>query len=289
MVIVRLMGGLGNQMFQYAVGRRLSLDSRAPLKLDLSWFDDHGVDTKRTYQLDGWRTHAQIASSEDLAAFGSGPRRLGQRVLERMRLVRRNVIKERKTGFSRRVLTAKPPVYLSGYWQNEQYFKAIEMTLRGDFQLASSPCKHVLGLVTVASRDSTVSIHIRRGDYVNNPVTNAAHGTCSVDYYLRAVRIIVEKIPSPTFLVFGDDLDWAKDNLKFPGDVYYVSHAEDCLPHHDIWLMSHCNHHVIANSSFSWWGAWLSKGRGAVIAPKRWLQDESHDCRDTVPVRWETL
>lgn len=294
MIVVRLMGGLGNQMFQYALGRRLSLERGVPLKLDLGWFEDHrrrGGDTVREYALGRWRIAAEAALPEDLARFGvvASP---GGRLARLFRRVmpgrgRDPAIFERRPGFDESVLRARAPAYFSGYWQSEKYFKPIADILRREFSLADAPCPHVAELARGASDRRTVSLHVRRGDYIRNPSTHAFHGVCSPAYYAAAVSLIAAKAPDSRFLVFSDEPDWARKNLRLDWPVSVVEHRPGCSPHDEMWLMSRCSHHVIANSSFSWWGAWLcEEARKTVVAPKAWFSDPSLDTADLVPESW---
>lgn len=288
MIITKLMGGLGNQMFQYSLGRRLAEERGVPLKLDLSWFRDAhaiGVDTAREYALDGWRVHASIATAEDLSRF---PRRVG--LLARLGLVSSPLVRERGLGFDARVLRAPDHAHLTGYWQSEKYFRPIRELLLREFTLAAAPCRHVEALLARVSDSSAVAVHVRRGDYVRNPRANDFHGICPIEYYLDAARRIADQVADPSFFVFSDDPDWVRDNLRLDWPTTYVMHDGGCLPHHDMWLMTHCSHHIIANSSFSWWGAWLCRnGDKVVIAPAQWFRDAKFNTADLVPESWTRI
>ena len=294
MIVVRLMGGLGNQMFQYALGRRLALERNVPLRLDLGWFAEareRGVDTVRDYMLGGWRVAAQAASAEDLARFDTAALtagrlgRLVRRILPAWQ--RAPVIYERGPGVDQRALRVKPPAYLHGYWQSEKYFDSIGETLRAEFVPAAPVCAYIAELAAYAADASTVSLHVRRGDYASNAATQAFHGLCSPQYYAAAAALIAAKLPAPRFLVFSDEPDWARENLRLGWPMRVVEHAPGSSPHQEMWLMSRCAHHVIANSSFSWWGAWLRPAPGkTVVAPKQWFRDPAHDGPDRLPASW---
>jgi hypothetical protein len=289
MIVVKLMGVLGNQMFQYALGRRLAYDRGVPLRLDLTWFDESpikGGDTVREFVLDGWRVKAERATEDDLARFP-----LSRPILKRLSRyfspLLRPVVTERSFRFDPRVLRVPRTAYLSGYWQSAKYFASIEGLLRTDFSMNVPSCPHVERLVEEAGRAGSISIHVRRGDYVNNPSTNTFHGVCTVDYYRLAAKRVADEVAEPHFLVFSDDPDWARENLKLEWPTSFVEHDSRCVPHNDIWLMSLCSHHIIANSSFSWWGAWLSASPGkVVVAPKQWFRQPGIDTFDLIPAGW---
>jgi hypothetical protein len=294
MIVVRLMGGLGNQMFQYALGRRLALERGVPLRVDLGWFaevHERGVDTVREYMLEGWRVAAQAASAEDLARFDTAALSAGRvgRLLRRILPAWQSaaVIYERGPAFDPRALRTKASAYLHGFWQSERYFDSIAPALRAEFVLAEPACAYIAELVEYAADPSTVSLHVRRGDYAHNPATHAFHGLCSPEYYAAAAALVAAKVPSPRFLVFSDEPDWAREHLRLGWPARVVEHAPGSSPHQEMWLMSRCAHHVIANSSFSWWGAWLRPAPGkTVVAPRRWFRDPSLDSPDRLPGTW---
>nr|VFK65587.1 MAG: Glycosyl transferase family 11 [Candidatus Kentron sp. TUN] len=131
-------------------------------------------------------------------------------------------------------------------------------------------------------------MHIRRGDYVSDKEANTLIGTCSLDYYQRAVRLLQERIESnPRFYVFSDDPDWVQANLRLDGQMHIVRHNNTDTNFEDLRLMSACSHHIIANSTFSWWGAWLNPSpQKIVIAPARWFKSDKLDDRDLIPSSW---
>jgi Glycosyl transferase family 11 len=287
-IVTRLMGGLGNQMFQYALGRRLAYDRRVPLKLDLSWFRDSsktGVDTSREYALDRWRIQASIATAEDLACFTGR-----QSLLGRLGLSFPPVVRERGPKFDERVLRVPSTVHLTGYWQSEKYFRPIREMLLREFTLAAAPCPHAVAILSQAREVPAVAVHVRRGDYANHPHTNEYHGLCSIEYYQEAARRIAEQVPGATFFFFSDDPDWVRDNLKLDWPMIQVTHDGGCAPHEDMWLMSQCSHHIVANSSFSWWGAWLCQREDKiVIAPSQWFRNPKIDTSDLIPEGWTRI
>ncbi len=296
MIVTRLKGGLGNQMFQYALGRRLAHDRRVPLRLDLSWFSDPEAaagSTPRSYALGGLRISAAAATLEEMAPFArrrglSGALRRGWGRLTLRPAPPR--IRERGTLFDPRVLSAPSSAYLVGYWQSEKYFKSIEGILRKEFLLAAEPCDHARRILAGMQEGTAVALHVRRGDYVTSPRTSSTFPVCPPEYYREAAARLAGRAGGLHFYLFSDDPDWVRENLRLDHPSTVVTHAPGCPEHQDLFLMTRCRHHVIANSSFSWWGAWLSSGEGKiVIAPRRWYHREGIDTSDLVPESWVRL
>ena len=152
------------------------------------------------------------------------------------------------------------------------------------------PCSHAISMEREVRKAGAISMHVRRGDYVNNPQTNAFHGVCTIEYYQNAAALLAGQVAEPKFVVFTDDLAWACENLNLQWPTLFVEHDDDCLPHNDIWLMAQCSHHIIANSSFSWWGAWLGVNpQRLVIAPAQWFRQPDIDTSDLFPEAWVRL
>ena len=178
--------------------------------------------------------------------------------------------------------------YFEGFWwQSELYFKNIrdillkEFTLRNDFGVEAKRIAR-----DIDYNKYSVSVHIRRGDYVSDSTTLAHHGFLGGEYYKEAIDLMNKKTIRPSFYVFSDDIEWVKTNLSFSYPVLFVS-DENIPTHEELILMSLCTHHIIANSSFSWWGAWLGRNsEKIVIAPKRWISDETVDTSDIYPDSW---
>jgi hypothetical protein len=284
MVIVRLMGGLGNQMFQYAAGRRLAYSLDVELKLDLTWFKQPD---RRPYGLGAFNIMERMASPEDIRHLTLGRAAFLQMAMRKFLGFKfqppKSYIKEESFSFDSSILSLNDSVYLDGYWQNEKYFIDIKPTIRADFTLEAPPSERIESLTkTIASCDS-VSIHIRRGDYLLEDKIKF-HGLCSLDYYQRCVDIMIQSVSNPHFFVFSDDYQWAISNLKLPYKTTYLYPSNENLAFEDLWLISKCKNHIIANSSFSWWGAWLSQNPSKiVIVPKKWFQIEENDW---VPPDW---
>lgn len=290
-VTVRLLGGLGNQMFQYATGRSLAIRLGAELLLDVSAFE---CDELRKYELANFRISARICNLEEFMRGGVKDGVFGRwaskvRGRRRWRTV---VFKEPSFTYDPEFARLSAPVYLDGYWQSERYFADQAGLLRDEFVLKSpidSRNERVIASIELAGAAS-VSLHVRRGDYVSNPQTAQYHGVCSLDYYVAAIKYISSRVSDPVFFVFSDDLEWVRANLQTDHTVMFVDVNDASQGAWDMELMRKCRHHVIANSSFSWWGAWLNPHPDKiVIAPRRWFSGASHDTRDLIPASWVRL
>jgi tellurite resistance-related uncharacterized protein len=292
LIIVKLQGGLGNQMFQYAFGLSRSAELNSPLYLDLSFFASQqtGSDvTYREYELGLFSDKIQIANNEIIKSF-TNPNRW-QKVLTKLGTTKKQVYREYSLKVDREVFNLSPPVYFDGYWQSDDYFSSHERLIREAFEFRKPLNSQSQDIAdTLNSQQNTVSIHIRRGDYASSARTNELHGTCSVSYYRQAVGTIKSRLTDPHFYFFSDEPNWVKDNLIADLENYYiVQHNTGADSWQDMALMSQCQHHIIANSSFSWWGAWLNPDKEKiVIAPQNWFNaktDYFNDA-DIIPKNW---
>lgn len=288
LVIVKLIGGLGNQMFQYAAGRALSLTHDAELKLDISSYGNYKL--HNGYELHVLNVAARFAEAKEIAALLGRAPKLARLLDRRFGLGKKTYLLERSYSFDSRISNVALPVYLEGYWQSHKYFEAHANQLRNDFAFNSPISGRNLELAERITDKCSVSVHVRRGDYASNPVTNGVHGTLSVEYYRRAIDYMVERLVSPEFFVFSDDIEWAKKNLSFGKNITFVSHNTGRTSFEDLRLMCLCRHQIIANSSFSWWAAWLNLGsHKIVVAPKRWFRDLSVSTEDLIPGDWTLI
>jgi hypothetical protein len=289
MIVMRLKGGLGNQMFQYALGRRLSIDHHTPLILETSSFNE---DHLRDYRLNTFQIDA--SASDKLLFFPTtGPKRHINTVLQFFRSLLSgpfNIFKEQYFGFDPRVLQCSANAFFDGFWQSEQYFLPIRKTLLADFLPVQVLSGQLAQTVQQIDGSPAVSIHVRRSDYVSNPTTMAFHGVCSKEWYEEAAHYMKAHVPNVHFFVFSDDYEWAKNNLAFDAPTTFVKPSPDGLECHDLYAMSLCQHNVIANSSFSWWGAWLNQNPNKiVIAPKQWFVAGPQATNDLIPSSWIRL
>ncbi len=288
MIIIKLIGGLGNQMFQYAAGRRLAEINGANLKLDIGAFKNYAL---RKYELGVFNICEQFATKREidlLTLERSGIiNKAVDRLIKRQAKRKASYITENQPHFDPEILTLPDNVYLDGYWQSEKYFIDIEDTIRKEFTIKivqdsknKKTAEHIID-------SESVSIHVRRGDYVSNEVTRQHHGTCPIEYYHAAIDIIAKKIKDPHFFVFSDEPEWSREKLVLDYSATYVAHNNEENSYEDLRLISLCNHHIIANSTFSWWGAWLSPyPEKIVIAPRKWFNREDRDIKDLFPQKW---
>jgi len=293
MVIVRLQGGLGNQMFQYAAGRRLAHARRTTLKLDIS---SYTAENNRYYSLGCFNIEQQFATTDEIRRLkgysASRLRRVAFRFGQRMKpYYQRSVIAERRQfAFNSGILDAPRDVYLVGYWQNENYFSDIEHIIRREFTVKPEPDRKTRKIRQMIESTDSVALHIRRGDYVTNPRHFKRHGVCSLDYYNACVGLLARQCTSPHFFVFSDEPEWAMQNLQLHYPCTIVTHNGTERDYEDLRLMSLCKHFVIANSTFSWWGAWLSTNKDKVVfAPRRWFSAYDHQTGDPIPPHWHKV
>ena len=290
MIISKIIGGLGNQMFQYATGRAVSSRLSTPLHLDVSGFTGYklhqGFELTRVFACD-----PELATAAEVRnLLGWRASAFAQRILPHIdaRWIRRgNLVIEPHHHYWPEINTIRDNVYLSGYWQSERYFRDISETIRADFTFRQPLSEFNAELADEILHRNAVSVHVRRGDYVTDPKTNAVLGVCSLDYYRAAISHMSEHLESPEFFVFSDDISWVKENLQFGFPYTFVDHNRGQESYNDMRLMSLCSHHIIANSSFSWWGAWLNpRVEKIVIAPKKWFSDTNRARRDLIPSDW---
>ena len=179
--------------------------------------------------------------------------------------------------------------YLMGNWQSERYFAQVADTIRADFSFKALPSGRNAELADLIGKTTAVSLHVRRGDIASNPASLAVHGLCSLDYYRRAIEYVATRVAKPEFVIFSDDMAWVLENLHVDYPCHYVDHNKGLESYNDMRLMSLCHHHIIANSSFSWWGAWLNPDRDKiVVAPQCWFA-ANYDSSDIVPASWAQM
>ena len=276
MIIVKLKGGLGNQLFQYAFGRFLAVKNNAEVKFQFLLIDKG--DTQREYKLDKYNTVAKIATKDEVE-------KMNGMITKIVKLINTKIFKRYNTGYEPSVLKATNG-YMEGFWQSYKYLEPIRDTLLNEITLREPIEKKYQELLNKIENNDSVSLHGRRGDYVNDPKTKKMHNTFGLEYYENAIRIIGEKIPEPIFFVFSDDIEWVKENIKINFTTTFVSDP-NMKDHEELMIMSKCKHNIIANSSFSWWGAWLNKNPNKiVIAPQKWFNNLSMSTDNLIPESW---
>ena len=280
MIAVDLFGGMGNQMFQYALGRHLAIKNESSLTL---FHVDVGFSSQRPYALGCFK----LASKAQIKLDAKNKKAKIWRKLRNLLGVEESVVREDSFHFDPKILDLRGNIHLHGYWQSEKYFKDIRPTILEDFTFVRPLNNRNQRIFDEIKKTNSVSVHVRRGDYVINQQTNKFHGICGPDYYKKAVDIIAKRVGNPVFYFFSDDIGWVKKNLKTNYKNVYVDLNIGEQSFVDMQLMSNCRHNILANSSFSWWGAWLNFNPGKiVVAPKKWFQDPSMDTKDLIPSGW---
>lgn len=276
-------------MFQYAAGRALSMAREVPLRLDTQDFEGYalhnGFELHRIFGLD-----APVASKKDVRQV------LGWRAIYPLR---RKLLQQRFQIFrgGNLVVDSVPTrkhefkdfpgsCYLMGNWQSEHYFAQVEDIIRADFSFNGALSGLNAELASLIGNTVAVSLHVRRGDIAANPSSLAVHGLCSLDYYKQATEFIASKVDRLELIIFSDDIAWVRENLRVEYPCHFVDHNKGTDSYIDMRLMSLCRHHIIANSSFSWWGAWLNPDpEKIVVAPSRWFASNI-DSSMIVPINW---
>lgn len=289
MIITKLEGGLGNQQFQYATGRSLALKLGTNLKLDTTFYTGH---PDRTYKLDMYSINAAIATSKEIAELKQTTPLRGWEKLIRRKKNSSNYYKERGFTYDASIFNQPDNTYLEGYWQSYKYFEQYKQQICSELTLQQTLSATAKTLEAEVTSCCSVALHIRRGDYVKNEVVNKYHGICSIDYYERSVRLIAKQANTEALRVylFTDDVPWVKANLKLPYEMVNVEEQIGSVDHISQTIMSQCKHFVIANSTFSWWGAYLSGSPEKIVcAPKQWFAGANLDDKDLLPPSWHRL
>ena len=291
MIITQLNGGLGNQLFQYAMARRVSHNSGQPLKLDIEKFNNCEL---RTYRLNHFNIQEKLATPQDKKHLRilrrQDPIALALSLLDCFRpLHRKRIVRETTFRFQPELLRIQGPAYLDGDWQSPKYFQDIKDLLQRELTLkAPLEPEDLAARKRILDAGESVSVHVRRGDLASDPKTQRLHGTLEVAYYKKAITRMNEAMTNPAFFIFSDDPDWAMSNLPVDGlNVEPVFHNKAEKDYADLHLMSLCRHHIIANSTFSWWAAWLAQNpEKKIFHPREWFRAGHHDTADLFPEGW---
>lgn len=295
MIITKLIGGLGNQMFQYAAGRRAAHFNNTNLKLDIAGYEEQEGITPRKYMLYIFNIKEDFVKPNETQRLKALGRNFFTKFLSKLtkRIIpyyKQSYIQQKFFQFDSNILMISDNTYLEGYWASEKYFKDIKDIIFKEFTLKEKPNKKNKQVLDKIKESNSVSIHFRRGDYVSDKKTQEYHGICSLDYYHKAASIIAGKIRNPYFFVFSDDPNWVMRNFKIKYPLIVVDHNTGKRDCEDLRLMSACKHNIIANSSFSWWGAWLNRNLNKiVIAPKQWFKEKSINTNDLIPKSWTKI
>lgn len=285
MIISHINGGLGNQMFQFAAGRTLAQLNKTLLKLDVSEFDKSNL---RSFDLLAFETDILFANKWEISDLL--PSHNFEKAFQYFTPIKkRSYYREKSFSFDDKVLKLGKNVYLKGYFQSEKYFLPAKNIIRKDFTFKNNLISHLAEFVSRLKNSNSVSIHIRRGDFSKNPETAGYHGKLEKDYYKAASDFVRSKISNPNFYFFSDDIAWVKENIPLE-NAFYISGNITKNQFEDLYLMSQCKHNIIANSSFSWWGAWLNDNSNKiVVAPDRWFNKGPQDTQDLIPSGWHKI
>lgn len=303
MILVRLKGGLGNQMFQYALGKVLANKNNTELKIDTSLLGGDANNSElviRHFDLDIFKITGVLCSEEEKEFYNPSSISLLQRLINRIKkpFVEPNVVIQESIPyegsvlniprFDPKVLGLKDNKCIVGSWQSEQYFKGFESIIKEEFTFKYELKQECLELAQQIRSTNSVCINVRRADYVSHPVYSKLLGTIDPDYYYTALDNLAQKEEDLNLFVFSDDIKWCEANLKFKYPTTFVNHDYAGEKFRDyLQLMSRCKHFIIPNSTFAWWAAWLCEFKGKKIyAPKLWFKDITIDSSDIVPEKW---
>jgi hypothetical protein len=290
-ILVRIEAGFGNQLFQYATGKSLARRLGTELLLDVSSYE---TDRLRSYQLGKLNISARVAGrfrcrwENQMRRKTFAPVRWPLR-LAGSRLVSRHV-SDRQQGFDGRLAKMDGNIFLTGYWQSERYFADIRDVLLKEFTFKEEPDDANREMLARISAANAVCVHVRRGDFVTTDIGQRRHGVCGMDYYQAAFRWLQSRFSGLEFFIFSDDPEWVAAHFPRDGLTTIVAHNAGRDDAEDLRLMMHCRHFIVANSTFSWWAAWLGQAPDKIIiAPQRWYVSDELSEKDLVPESWIRL
>jgi hypothetical protein len=311
MIIVNLKGGVGNQMFQYAVGKTIALKNSVELKIDLTFLQNQPSNkdhTFREYDLNIFNIDEKFLTEEDSKSYKINPfyEKVASKLIAKGVIRERHfhfcpeisfittlprsvtVIREKQFHFDPEILKLGANVYLDGFWQSYKYFEAFESEIRKEFSFRNKFDDINEQLSIEIQSTNSVCLNVRRLDFVSSHKTNKFHGVCDMDYFNRAIAIIASRITDFKIFVFSDDIPWCQENMKtnYPMQIVGPEYAGEKYQY-KFRHMSLCKHFIIPNSTFGWWAAWLNNDPDKiVIAPKKWFNDPTIDTRDLIPEGW---
>lgn len=321
MIITQLNGGLGNQLFQYAFSRKIAIQNKTSLIIDRTRFGRLGgapipeqINTseidlfskikwklrnlKKWYFTLGKQGHYHI---DTLRKYGLGNFNINAKELNWFEIlkIRINkklglkiviVDKESEQAFNQDNLHILNNSYLIGYWQSPKYFDDIKQVLQKELMVIKEPSNYNKDILKKILNTESVSLHVRRGDYVQHKVHNNNYGTCDLDYYNSSIKYIKSKTNNPSFYIFSDDPDWAEQNIDVGDSEKFVSRNDQFNDYEDLRLMYNCKHNITANSTFSWWGAYLNNNHNKIVlTPKSWFKNPNWSDKDLVPEEWTRI
>jgi len=255
MIIVRLRGGLGNQLFQYAAGLALSIKHQTTLKLDPYTYSIHKY---RKFELDNFNTKFQIADQNEInrCVGRFNFLRLANKLNHYM--FSKKAFAQPHYHYLENFFDLPNDIYISGYWQSERYFKNIQTVILEQYTFKIQPDDQNLEYIEQFNQCNSVSIHVRMGDYLSMKKYNSFFGGLDDSYYKKAIKLIEEKMETPVFYIFSDNVAACKERFDPWLNARYIDHNSGDKSYLDLILMSRCKNQIIANSTFSWWAAWLN-------------------------------
>lgn len=293
MIIIRLRGGLGNQMFQYSLGKHIANKLGIEMKLDLTSLLRTRQNEKltcRDYQMGIFNFEASFLLQPNFIRFLDRVHlNFLLQIIKSLKLIGFKKYTEKTFTADELIInTPKDHHLYVGYWQSEKYFKSIETELRKDFIFKEELSVEAKSVYSAIKKVNAVCVHVRRGDYVGN---TGSFNCSNLDYFENGTNYIFKHTINPHFFVFSDDPKWCKQHIKFDYDFTIVDYSTDKIKYkEDLQLMASCNHFIMSASSFSWWAVWLSNKKEAkVVVPKNWFLDENIDVNDLVNESWIKL
>jgi len=276
-------------MFQYAYIKSLSLKNNVNFWIDIIWFKKYKL---HKYCLEVFNIKKKYISKNQLPFYQKlySKNKFFNFIFIKLKIIFKKINKkhfiEKQFNFDSNFLNIKS-WYIEWYFQTEKYFIEYENDIRKDFEFIITPSKQNKKIIYLIHSCNSISIHIRRWDYITDKQSNDFHWTCNLNYYKKAINIINKKVQNPIFFFFSDDIKWVKENLKIKEKSYYIDWNNADTNYEDMRLMSLCKHNIIANSSFSWWWAWLNKNKEKiVIAPSKWFNDKRINYSDIISINW---
>lgn len=290
------MGGLGNQMFQYAFGRRMAIINNTQLVLDCSLLLDksqpHELVTHRDFELDIFNLQEyRWATKEEIFDYNGNPKAFKvKKIIRKIRntFYPKRLVIQQLNEFNETYLSIKEDVCFVGRWQSELYFKDISEQIKKDFSITVHFNEQIKLYANKIQMCNAVCLHVRRGDLITSVVYSSTIGVINIDYYNVAINYIKQQINNPVFFVFSDDIDWCKKNVILQDQTYYMddtTSGKKAEGH--LFLMKQCKHFIISNSTYAWWGAWLSDyNQKIVVYPANWYKDEEYNNKKMCPSSW---
>ncbi len=289
MIVVKLQGGLGNQMFQYACAKMLATKYGVPLNLDLEFLLDRTPRENfvfRNYDLDIFTVRPSIISEEDKNKLLQKP----SNFIQRLTKIKYNTFVEKQFNFDEAVMTIGPNTYLDGYFQSEKYFVHIKDEIKKEFTFKQEFSELENSLYNEIKSKNAICVNFRRADYINLQASADMHGVVEMDFYRNSIQQLASKVDNPTFYVFSDDISWCQQNFSIDYPCTFVDYrfkGEKFASYFQ--LMIACKHFIIPNSTFAWWAAWLSETTETiVITPRKWFANQAMQAQatDIIPERW---